>query len=74
MDGWTDSPRVLQDLVPFGAADLLPLSLNQTLFKQGMGTADHLLSLGCYYMYVGGGGMGCSWGLDASAHLSATIL
>ena len=25
-------------------------------------------------MYVGGGGMGCGWGLDAPAHPSATIL
>ena len=39
-DGQTDSP--------FGAAVLLPLDLNQTLLKQGMGTADHLLPLGCH--------------------------
>ena len=47
-DGQTDSPCVLQDFVPFGAAALLPLILNQTLLKQGTGTADHLLPLGCY--------------------------
>ena len=47
-DGRTDSPCVLQDFVPFGAAALLPLNLNHTLLKQGTGTADHLLPLGCY--------------------------
>ena len=30
------------------AAALLPLNLNQTLLKQGTGTTDHLLPLGCY--------------------------
>ena len=49
MDGWTDSPCVLHDFVPFGAAALLPLNLNHTLLKQGTGTADHLLPLGCYF-------------------------
>ena len=49
MDGRTDSPCVLQDFVPFGAAALLPLNLNHFLLKQGTGTADHLLPLGCYY-------------------------
>ena len=48
MDGRTDSPCVLQDFVPFGAAALLPLNLNHFLLKQGTGTADHLLPLGCY--------------------------
>ena len=49
MDVWTDrSPCVLQDLVPFGAAAPLLLNLDHTLFKQGMGTADHLLRLGCF--------------------------
>ena len=48
MDGWTDSSCVLQDFVPFKAAALLPLNLNHTL-KQGTGTADNLLPLGCYY-------------------------
>ena len=47
-DGRTDSPCVLQDFIPFGAAALLPLNLNHTLLKQGTGTADHLLPLGCY--------------------------
>ena len=50
MEGWmygrTDSPCVLQDFVPFGSAALLPLNLNQTLLKQGTGTADHLPPLG----------------------------
>ena len=49
MDGRTDSPCVLQDFVPFGAAALLPLNLNHILLKQGTGTADHLLPLGCYW-------------------------
>ena len=49
-DGRTDSPCVLQDFVPFGAAALLPLYLNHTQLKQGMGTADHLLPLGCYFI------------------------
>ena len=49
MDGRTDSPCVLQDFVPFGAAALLPLNLNHFLLKQGTGTADHLLPLGCYF-------------------------
>ena len=49
-DGRTDSPCVLQDFVPFGAAALLPLNLNHFLLKQGTGTADHLLPLGCYYL------------------------
>ena len=48
MDGRTDSPCVLQDFVPFGAAALLPLNLHHFLLKQGTGTADHLLPLGCY--------------------------
>ena len=48
MDGWTDSPCVLQDFVSFGAAALLPLNHNHFLLKQGTGTADHLLPLGCY--------------------------
>ena len=43
------SPCVLQDFVPFGATALLPLNLKHTLLKQGTGTADHLLPLGCYY-------------------------
>ena len=50
--GRTDSPCVLQDLVPFGAAALLPLNLNPILLKQGTGTADHLLPLGCYFDLV----------------------
>ena len=53
MEGRTDSPGVLQDFVPFGAAALLPLNLNHFLLKQGTGTADHLLPLGCYYIYNG---------------------
>ena len=48
MDGWADFPCVLQDFIPFGAAALLPFNINQTLLKQGTGTADHLLPLGCY--------------------------
>ena len=52
MDRWTDSPCVLQDFVPFGAADLLPLNLNHSLLKQGTGTADHLLPLGCYFFFL----------------------
>ena len=47
-DGQTDSPCVQQDFVPFRAAALLPLNLNHTLLKQGTGTADHLLPVGCY--------------------------
>ena len=43
--GRTDSPCVLQDFVPFGAAALLPLILNQTLLKQGSGTADHVTTI-----------------------------
>ena len=50
-DGWTDSPCVLQDFDPFGAAGLLPLNLNHTLLKQGTGTTDHLLPLGCYQRF-----------------------
>ena len=46
----TDSPCVLQDFVPFGAAaQLLPLNLNHTRLKQGTGTADHLLPWGTLY-------------------------
>ena len=44
MDRRTDSPRFLQDFVPFGAAALLPLNLSHTLLKQGTGTADHYCS------------------------------
>ena len=51
-DGRADSPCVLQDFVPFGAAALLPFNLNHTLLKQGTGTADHLLPLGCYCVCV----------------------
>ena len=49
-DGQTDSPCVLQNFVPFGATALLPVNLNYTLLKQGTGTADHLLPLGCYFL------------------------
>ena len=71
MYGWTDSPCVLQDLVPFGAAALLPLNLNHMLLKQGMGTADHLLPLGWFEAWVGSfetqgliwGLLGLIWGL-----------
>ena len=52
MDGRTDSPCVLQDFVPFGAAALLPLNLHHFLLKQGTGTADHLLPLGCYFLLI----------------------
>ena len=48
--GRTDSPGVQKDFVPFGAAALLPL--NHTLLKQGTGTADHSLPLGCYYPFM----------------------
>ena len=51
MDGRIDFPCVLQDFVPFGAAALLPFNSNHTLLKQGTGTADHLLPLGCYYFF-----------------------
>ena len=51
-DGRTDSPCVLQDFVPFGAAALLPLNLHHFLLKQGTGTADHLLPLGCYFVFL----------------------
>ena len=47
MDEWTNerkSPCVLQDIVPFGAAALLPLTHNQA--KQGKGIADHILPMG----------------------------
>ena len=49
-DRRTDSPYVLKDFVPFGAAALLPLTLNHLLLKQGTSTAEHLLPLGCYYV------------------------
>ena len=60
MDGWMDGrtdgrtnfPCVLQDFVPFGAAALLLLNLIDTLLKQGMDTADHLLPLGFFYHMV----------------------
>ena len=52
MDGQTDSPCVLQDSVPSGPLPCSPLNLNyirnHVLLKQGTGTADHLLPLGCY--------------------------
>ena len=51
MDGRTDSPCVLQDFVPFGAAALLPLNLNHILLKQGTGTAVHLLPFSCYFSF-----------------------
>ena len=52
MDRWTDRFLLeLQDFIPFGAAALLPLNLSHTLLKQGMGTADHLLPLGCYFLW-----------------------
>ena len=53
-DGQTDQQtegyisRVLQDFVPFAATALVPLNLHHTLLKQGTGTTDHLLPLGCY--------------------------
>ena len=47
-DGRTDknSPRVLQDFVPFRAAALLPLKFTLKMLKQGKGIADHILPLG----------------------------
>ena len=56
INGWTDGqmdgqmdrfPCVLHNFVPFRAAALLPLNFNHTLLKQGTGTADILLRLGC---------------------------
>ena len=44
MDGRTDFPCVLQDLVPFGAA-ALPLIPIYNHAKQGNGFADHVLPL-----------------------------
>ena len=39
-DGQTDSPCVLQDFVPFGAAALDPFDLNHIVLMQGMVTAE----------------------------------
>ena len=47
-EGQTDFPCVLKDFVPFGALALLPLNFIQTPLKHGIGTADHLLPLGCH--------------------------
>ena len=52
IDGWTDRQFLLvvyRIFVPFGAAALLPFNLNHKLLKQGMGTADQLLPLSCYW-------------------------
>ena len=46
------SPCVLQDFFSFGAAALPPSNLNHKLLKQGTGTTDHLLSLGCYFLSI----------------------
>ena len=53
MEGQIDSPCVLPDFVPFRAAapQLLPPSLNHRQPKQGTGTADNLLPLGCYHFF-----------------------
>ena len=32
--------------------DVTPLNLSHTLLKQGTGTADHLLPLGCYFTFT----------------------
>ena len=47
-EGQTDSPCDLQDFVHFGALALLTLNFIHIPLKQGIGTADHLLSLGCH--------------------------
>ena len=47
-DGETDSPCVLQDFFHFRPLALLALNIINIPFKQGIGTADHLLSSGCY--------------------------
>ena len=54
-DGHMDGqiPPVLQAFAPFGAAALLLLNLNHVLLKQGTGTADHFLPLGCYCLCTG---------------------
>ena len=51
MERQADFPCVLQDFVPLEVAALLPFNSNHTLLKQGTGTADHLLPLGCYYFF-----------------------
>ena len=44
MDGRTDmnSPCILKDFVPFGAAALLPFDFNKHQIKQGKGIDDHI--------------------------------
>ena len=47
-DGWMERRA---DFPCSTAAALLPFNSNHTLLKQGTGTADHLLPLGCYYFF-----------------------
>ena len=44
MDGRTDmnSPCILKDFIPFGAAALLPFDFNKHQIKQGKGIDDHI--------------------------------
>ena len=52
LDEQTDRfPLCSTDFVPLGAAAPHPLNLNHILLKQGTGTADHLLPLGCYHLF-----------------------
>ena len=51
-DVYTDGqipPVFYRTLSPSGPLPCSPLNFNHTLLKQGTGTADHLLPLGCYY-------------------------
>ena len=53
MDGRTDkqkSPCVLQDIVPFGAAALLPLTPFHNHASRATGIADHILQLGDLFL------------------------
>ena len=45
-DGRTGIPRVLQDLVLFGATPLLTFDFNKHQLKQDKGTDDHILPVG----------------------------
>ena len=54
MDGRMDGqiPLCSTGLRPLRGRCPAPPQLNQTLLKQGTGTADHLLPLGCYYVSI----------------------
>ena len=56
MDGWMDGRKIspfYRTLSPIGAAALPPPMKTKEEVEQGKGTADHLMPLGDWFLFVG---------------------